>query len=755
MAKKKRSRSKKQVLSAPPAATAQAKTPVRPPPGEPKPAGEGRSLKRPTWRVFGPVAAGAAAVAGAAVILYFAVLKPKPVLVLRDETLNVLLVTLDTTRADRVGCYGYAKARTPNLDALARNGVRFANAYAPAPLTLPSHASILTGLTPLAHGVHNNGSYVLSYDKLTLAELLRDKGVTTGAFVASFSVDSRFGLDQGFDVYDDNFQEGSPFKALNAERKAEQVLEPFSNWLDRIGGERFFAWVHFFDPHLPYSPPSPYRENFEADPYDGEIAYLDFVLGEVLGRVRDKGILSRTLIVVAGDHGEAFGEKGESGHGVFLYEMAVRVPLLFYSEGHLPANRVVEARVRLIDILPTVLDVLGMASPEGVQGQSLIPYIQRRSGGKDLDTYLETYYPRENFGWAPLTGIISGKRKFIQAPKPELYDLAADPNEGKNLVDREGKALSGLKARLETVVQAVGGTAAEAVPRELSADERARLRSLGYVDYSEPGAKGDADPKDRLDELKMVQDAEKAEYDGNFILAAELHEKMLALRPGAASSYVNLALARARQKDFDGAVETLKTGLEKLPGNELLMSRLGYTYLVMNKWAEAMETMSELLKANPRSIDALTAVAVILDGTGRKAEAREYFESALSVEPENKFLRVAYAGNLASTRYLAEAIGIYEKLVIDFPRDTSLYRALGIAYGIGGNFDEAIKNFKQITYIAPTPDAYYNLAVSYRQKGDIAEAVANLERYLDDPKDEPPAKVERARTELQKLKTIK
>jgi tetratricopeptide (TPR) repeat protein len=185
------------------------------------------------------------------------------------------------------------------------------------------------------------------------------------------------------------------------------------------------------------------------------------------------------------------------------------------------------------------------------------------------------------------------------------------------------------------------------------------------------------------------------------------------------------------------------------------MSRLGYTYLVMNKWAEAMETMSELLKANPRSIDALTAVAVILDGTGRKAEAREYFESALSVEPENKFLRVAYAGNLASTRYLAEAIGIYEKLVIDFPRDTSLYRALGIAYGIGGNFDEAIKNFKQITYIAPTPDAYYNLAVSYRQKGDVAEAVANLERYLDDPKDEPPAKVERARAELQKLKTIK
>jgi len=700
------------------------------------------------------MAAAAAVFMAGGAVLYFAVLKPRPVLVQRDEGLNVLLITLDTTRADRLGCYGYAKAKTPNLDALARNGVRFANAYTPVPLTLPAHASILTGLTPLAHGVRNNGSYFLSYDKTTLAEILRDKGATTGAFVASFSVDSRFGLDQGFDVYDDHFQEGSPFKALNAERKAEQVLEAFSNWMSRIGGERFFAWVHFFDPHLPYSPPSPYRENFADDLYDGEVAYMDFILGEVLRKIRERGILSRTLVVVAGDHGEAFGEKGEAGHGVFLYDMAVRVPLIFYAEGHLPYDRVVEARVRLIDILPTVLDLLGMAAPEGVQGQSLIPHIQKRSP-KDLDTYIETFYPRENFGWAALTGIISGRRKYIQAPKAELYDLEDDPREEKNLAAGEARTAAGLKSLLATVVQASGTTGVgESAPKELTADERARLRSLGYVDYSEPGVRTDADPKDKLEELKMVQDAEKAEFEGRFDEAAELHEKMLAIRPRAASSYVNLALARARQKDFDGAVATLKQGLERLPGNELLMTRLGYTFLVMNRWNEAMETMAEILKTNPRSIDALTALAVILDGTGKKAEAREYFESALSVEPENKFLRVAYAGNLASTGFLAEAIAIYEKLVIDFPRDTGLYRALGIAYGIGGNFDEAIKNFKQITYIAPTPDAYYNLAISYRQKGDIAEAVANFERYLEDPKGEPEAKVQNARSELQRLKSL-
>jgi arylsulfatase A-like enzyme/tetratricopeptide (TPR) repeat protein len=702
-------------------------------------------------RRFWPFAAGGLAVAGS-VALYFAVLRPKPVLVQRAGDLNVLLITLDTTRADRIGCYGYAKARTPNLDALARNGIRFANAYASVPLTLPSHASILTGLTPLGHGVRNNGSYVLPCHKPTLAKVLRDKGATTGAFVASFSVDSRFGLDQGFDVYDDDFQENSPFKALNAERKAEQVYLAFARWLDRIGNERFFAWVHFFDPHLPYSPPSPYREECAGDLYDGEIAYMDFIIGELMGKIRDRNLLSKTVIIAAGDHGEAFGEKGEAGHGVFLYEMSLRVPLLIYAEGHLPFNRVVEARVRLIDVLPTVLDLLGMAPPPEVQGQSLLPYVQK-TARKDLETYIETFYPRENFGWAALTGLVSGKWKFIQAPKPELYDLEADPAETKNLAAGEPKTVADLKGRLAAVVRSEG-VSLEAAARELSAEEKARLRSLGYVDYSEPGAKGDADPKDKLDELRMVQDAEKAEFEGRFAEAAALHEKMLALRPGAASSYVNLALAQARQKDFEAAVRTLRLGLDRLPANELLMSRLGYTYLVMNRPAEAMAIMGELLKANPRSIDGLSAMAVILDGTGKKAEAREYFETALLVEPENKFLRVAYAGNLASSGFLAEAIAIYEKLVIDYPQDTTLYRALGFAHGFGGNYDEAIKNFKQITYIAPNPDAYYNLALAYRQKGDTAEAVANFERYLDNPKGEPEAKVRNAQKELERLKAL-
>ncbi|MBM3284805.1 MAG: sulfatase, partial [Candidatus Aminicenantes bacterium] len=238
----------------------------------------------------------------------------------KDSSLNVLLVTLDTTRADRLGCYGYEKAKTPNLDFLAAKGVRFQNAYCQVPLTTPSHCSILTGTYPLYHQVRNNGSYALSAEITTLAEVLKGRDFQTAAFVSSFTVDSRFGLDQGFDVYDDTFVAGQTFKALNSERKAEAVFAAFSRWVEKGIAQPFFCWVHFFDPHLPYDPPPPFNEEFADDLYDGEIAYMDYYLGKTVALLRERNLLSRTLVILAGDHGEAFGEKVEAGHGVFLYD---------------------------------------------------------------------------------------------------------------------------------------------------------------------------------------------------------------------------------------------------------------------------------------------------------------------------------------------------------------------------------------------------------------------------------------------------
>jgi arylsulfatase A-like enzyme/tetratricopeptide (TPR) repeat protein len=690
-------------------------------------------------------------VAAAAVFLFF--LKPSKTPITRDEKLSVLLITLDTTRADRLGCYGYAKAKTPNLDALAQNGILFANAYAQVPLTLPSHCSIMTGLYPLSHNVHNNGGYALAPDKVTLAKILKDKGFKTAAFVASFSVDSRTGLDQGFDVYDDNFQEGAPFKALNSERKAEQVYALFSPWLDKLKDEQFFCWIHFFDPHLPYNPPSPYREQFADRLYDGEVAYMDYIIGLVMRKIKDRNLIGRTLVVVAGDHGEAFGEKGEAGHGVFLYDMSLRVPLILYAENHLPAQKTVGARVRLIDVVPTILDLLGLPNPESVQGTSLVPYIQKKKKD-DLESYIETYYPKENFGWAPLFGLIAGDWKYIRSPKEELYDLKADPNENKNAISSEMKTASDLKSRLDSLIKAAAIPAASG-KRALSAEEQARLRSLGYVDYSDTTVKAEAaDPKDKLDELKMIQEAEKFEFESNFKAAAELHEKMLALRPGAASSYVNLALAQARQKNFEAAIATLKRGIEKIPDSEILLSRLGYTYLVTGRRQEALATMAEVLKINPRSMDALTATAVILDDMGTKEEARTYFEQALAIEPENTFLRTSYGQNLAASGRVAEAIDIYTRLTQDYPQDPMPYQLLGITYAMLKDFDKAIENLKQATYIKPMPPAYYYLALSYREKGDVREAARYLELYLEDPKGEPETRIKNAETGLKYLKTL-
>ncbi len=686
---------------------------------------------------------------GAVVLL--PLLSPDKIPVKRDKRLNILLITLDTTRADRLGCYGYPKAKTPNLDSLAQGGVRFANAYCQVPLTSPSHCSILTGTYPVYHDVHNNGTYSLSSDQRSLAEALKERGFKTAAFVASFTVDSRFGLDQGFDDYDDNFLEGSPFKALNSERKAEQVFNSFSSWLDSFHGEQFFCWIHYFDPHLPYDPPSPFRENFSDRPYDGEIAYMDSYVGAVVEKLKEKNILRQTLIIIAGDHGEGLGEKVEIGHGIFLYDMVLKVPLIFYAEDNLPKGKVITSRIRLIDIFPSVLDMLNLEETDQNQGMSLIPYIEGRKND-DLDSYIETYYPRENYGWSELTGLIAGDWKYIRAPKAELYDLKSDPNEEKNVLQSNTKIASKMNQCLEALIK--NSTASPgAGGRTLTQEERERLRSLGYISYSDNKTKTDyPDPKDKIEELRMIQQAEMHEFQGDIQEAAALYDKMLSMRPSTPSSYVNLALAQARMKNFDEAIQTLKRGIEQIPDSEILMGRLGHTYLVTGQLNEAFAAMQQVLEINPNYFDALTACAVIKDTLGQKGEARDYYERALSIEPENKFLRVSYALNLATGGKIPEAIEIYTQLIQEYPAEPSLYQNIGIAYGVAGNYPKAVENLNQAINLHPTPTAYLNLAVALKETGEISEAIRYLELYLEDPKGEDESNIKSARMELLNLK---
>ena len=670
----------------------------------------------------------------------------------RDGRLNVLLVTLDTTRADRLGCYGYTGGKTPNLDALAAAGVLFQNVYAQVPLTLPSHCSIMTGTTPITHGIHNNGGYVLSPERTTLAEILKARGFRTAAFVASFSVDSRFGLDQGFDVYDDSFETGLPLKSANSERRADRVAALFTVWFENQSGEPFFAWVHFYDPHLPYRPPAPYDREFLNNPYDGEVAFMDEAVGTVVAKLREKNLLGRTLVVLAGDHGEAFGEKVETGHGVFLYDGTLKVPLILCAPGHLPGGRVVPTRVRLTDIVPTVLDMVGLPVPAQVEGETLVPLAGGKKG-RDLETYIETFYPRENYGWSELVGLVSGDWKYIRAPKPELYNLKTDPAETRNEAGSAGEIVAGLDRKLEDLVRKSAGVAA-GPNRALTAEEQERLRSLGYVNFSGGGAASSAaDPKDKLDVLKLAQLAEGFELEGRYAEAKDAYARLLELVPESPASFVNLALSEARLKEFDEAIATLRLGTERMPDSAVLHVRLGHTYLVTGRPAEALASMDRVIALEPRNVDAYTAAASALDALGRKAEARDYLEKAIAVEPENKFLRTSLAMNLASTGDVARAIEVYKALVHDYPGDHVLRQHLGVAYGVAGDYANAIDSFKQAIALNPTPIAYLNLAVASKRTGDIAEAVRYLRLYLADPKGESPASVKAAEAELQRLES--
>ncbi len=667
----------------------------------------------------------------------------------RDAEANVLLVTLDTTRADRLGCYGYEPARTPNLDDLARRGVLFSNAYSPVPMTLPAHSSIMTGLTPPSHGVHNNGTYVLGSGYPTIAEILKDRGFETAAFTASFSVDSRFGLARGFDVYDDSFQEETPFKSANSERRADEVFASFASWLDKNAPDRFFAWVHFFDPHLPYHPPPDLAAEFIDRPYDGEIASMDRALGKIIQALQQKNLLGRTLIVLAGDHGEEFGEKGEVGHGIFLYEPSVRVPLILWAGGRLPAGSTIDSRVRLIDILPTVFDFLDIPVPDTVDGISLIPFIERKQK-RSLDCYLETFYPRENHGWAELTGLISGEWKYVHAPRPELYHLGTDPGETANLAATETDTAAGMNKILEGMVREAAGGAAES--RSLTAEEEERLRSLGYIQFAGKGEESGPDPKDKLDDMKLFQDAQRYEFEGNYRGAEEVYDRILDLYPEIPSSYINLALSQARLQKFQEATETLEAGVAKIPDSAILLSRLGHTYLVTSRPVDGLETMQKVLTINPDDVDALTACAVILGSWGQRDQSRAYLERGLAVEPENKFLRVNLAGNLAMSGRTPEAIELFKQLAEEYSGEAIFHQNLGIAQGMSGDYEGAILSLKEAIRLEPTPAAYYNLAIAYRETGDIGDAVKALELYLQDPGDAPAGNIRSARAELESLK---
>jgi len=410
---------------------------------------------------------------------------------------HVIVITLDTTRADYLSAYGSNRVSTPNLDRLAEEGTVFETAMSVAPLTLTAHSSLFTGLLPPHHGVRDNGGDPLASEHTTLAELLRARGFQTAAFVGSTVLQSTRGLARGFDVYRDGITE-DPWRRRRLRRPGNEVVDDAMEWLARQDGSPFFMWVHLYDAHTPYDVPEPYRALYAGDPYAGEIAFADAQVGRVFDVLDQRHLWEDTTIVVAADHGESFGSHGEQGHGIFVYQDVMHIPLIVRTPGVKP--RRIGGVTSLVDVMPTVLDLAG-APARSVDGTSLVPLLTGAARTLDRDAYAESMYPAR-FGWSPLRALRDGRFKLIEAPRPELYDLEADPSEQENLYARRPALAAAMARRLSAIGRGWPSTQAAPTTSPTSTDVRERLAALGYVSGSRPPSASAGvplpDPKDRI-----------------------------------------------------------------------------------------------------------------------------------------------------------------------------------------------------------------------------------------------------------------
>jgi arylsulfatase A-like enzyme len=551
---------------------------------------------------------------------------------------NVLVVTLDTTRADHLGCYGDAKAATPVIDTLAAGGVRFAEAVTVAPETLPAHATLFTGLLPPRHGVRVNGESRLDSRHTTLAEVARARGYETAAFVSAFVLDARFGLDQGFDLYDDKVEttEGPVFAAGNNERNAARATDAAVAWLRARDRRRpFLAWVHYFDAHAPYTPPEPFASRFAGSPYDGEIAFVDSQLGRLLDALGETGQRDNTLIVVAGDHGEGLGEHGERTHAVFLYRSATRVPLILWSPRLFPRPAVVDGTVvSLADVAPTLVDLLGVEDPPARDGLSLIA----TKADPRRTVYMESMVPYADFGWAPLFGLRGLRESFILAPRPECYDLRSDPGEKRDLLAGKtarrdacaasAQTLDRMLARLPAYEPAAAGA------RPLDPETTERLQALGYLGGTGAGGPHGplADPKDMIEVSSLVVDAGALLSAGRATEALEVARRASARSPHDRTVLQTLAkidLRLGRLKDAEDALRAFRAIQPKADASILLAQIL----ILDGRLDEAGRLLDEAEGLDPLHGGVHIARGDLLAREGRKDEARASYERAAKVDP--------------------------------------------------------------------------------------------------------------------------
>ena len=661
--------------------------------------------------------------------------------------LNLLIVTLDTTRGDRFGCYGYKAAHTPNLDALAAKGIRFDQAVTAVPITLPSHASILTGTYPVFHGIHDNDGYRLDDGVSTLAERLKAGGFETAAFVGSYPLDSQFHLDQGFDAYDDDFQRDwtpaeararTPLAFGFVERTSDQVNAAASRWLETHGQERFFAWVHYFDPHQPYDPPRPYDTQFAGTPYDGEIAFVDESFGKLLGMLQAKGVLERTIVLVVGDHGESLEQHGELTHASFLYDTTIRVPLLLSVPGRFSPGRRIARQVRTIDLMPTLLELLRLPPSHDAQGKSLVPLLEDPKRPWEEEALLESDFNRFQYGWAPLRGLRTGRYKLIEAPKLELYDLALDPGETRNLVGSQPALVAELRERLSRLAHRMQAPDPARSTGSVSPEAQEKLQALGYV-----GGGSDAsrrapfpapealavmkNPADQTLVLNIVNVAQEQLRKRRFDTCIAAARNGLAMDESNYRLRVTLAECQAMMGRYDQALQEVARAEALRQDDQESFALEGRIHILRGQLEAGVKALEKAARIAPQFPENLRALATAYVLVGRDREAIQHFEAVLRLDERSWAAHLDIAGAYARTGRLEDARRSYQRALELNPYSPAVLFDVGAFYARVGDAAFARQMFEAVLRIAPdNPAALVSLGELLL--ADPAQAEAGRER---------------------------
>lgn len=656
-----------------------------------------------------------------------------------NPRLNLVVITLDTTRADHLGAYGSKDVETPALDRLAQDGVLFEQAMTTAPLTLPAHASILTGRFPPEHGVRDNGGFFLGPEQTTLAEMLAPLGFKTGGFVAAYVLDGKWGIGQGFETYVDDFDMSkSRGRSLGEiQRPANEVVDKALPWIESVRDQPFFAWLHFYDPHTPYAPPEPYRTMYKGRPYKGEVAFMDSQVGRVIDFLQSKGLLDRTIITVLGDHGESLGDHGEDAHGFFIYEAATRVPFIIRAPLESARGRRVADPVRTVDVVPTVLDLLGLPPAAQVAGKSLVPLMTGQAIELGLEGYAEAMYPLHHYGWSDLRAMRSGRFKVIDAPRPELYDIETDPHEKVDIYQQRRTVGDQMIARLRAMEQAFEKVAAAPPPGDVDPEVRARLAALGYIGSFVATANDPRtarpDPKDKIPLFNLLGEArDLAPTKGSFAAVTAILRKVLAEDPEVIDAWFSLGNAYFKERRHREAIDYFKKALALKPDYDLAVINIAAAYRQLGDDDAALAGFEHYLTIDPKDAYVHYQMGEIWLDRGNLDRAEQLFRRALELDDhtapaKNSLAAIAFKrGDLdAAARLAREALALRADVRL-------AHYNLALIAEARGDLATAEREYLEELELHPeTFKAAFNLSRLYAQMGEKQLEIEALRQAID------------------------